>query len=120
MFTSLQKAAITQLSFLIISADGKILNSESRFAFTVWRKLGVESADIQAAKKMSAEQAYSIVKEMDSKSRELICAILGCLIVSDGDADTTEIEQWRQISEVCNMPKMTIPDAVRIAHENFD
>lgn len=119
MFTSLQKAAIVRLSFVIISADGKILDSESQFSCSVWHKIGVDATDGLAAKNMTALEAYNIVSQMEDSARELICAILGCLVISDGDADPNEIAQWRKISEVCNMPKMTIPEAVRIAHEKL-
>ena len=120
MFTSLQKAALVRLSFIIISADDVIQESESKFAFSVWKLVGVDAADVALAKEMTAIDACNIVSNMDASARELICAILGCLVVSDGNADPDEIKLWGAISEVCGMPTMTIAEATRIVREKFE
>ena len=82
--------------------------------------IGVGAEDAELAKSMTAIEACNIVAAMETSERELICAVLGCLVVSDGEADPDEIKLWGAISEVCGMPVMTISDAARIVREKFE
>ena len=57
MFTSEQKAAIIRISFFILSADGKIEDSEMAFSFSMWQLIGVNEQDADLARTMTGIEA---------------------------------------------------------------
>jgi uncharacterized tellurite resistance protein B-like protein len=114
MFTSEQKAAIVRISFFIISADGKIEDSEMDFSFAMWQLSGITEQDIALARQMTGLEACNIVTQMNDDDKAFVCALLGCTIVADGEAAEQEIRVWNTLSEICNLPAMNLQDAAKI------
>lgn len=114
MFTSEQKAAIVRISFFIISADGKIEDSEMDFSFAMWQLSGITEQDIALARQMTGLEACNIVTQMNEEDKAFVCALLGCTIVADGQAAEQEIRVWNTLTEICDLPTMNLEQAAQI------
>lgn len=110
-FTEEQKAAIVRISFFMIYADGKIADSEMDFSLSMWSLAGITESDRDRAKTMTGRDACNIVAAMNAEQKEFVCALLGCLIVSDGEIADSEVRTWIILSELCDLPPMEINEA---------
>ncbi|MBE6192583.1 MAG: hypothetical protein J6K33_04320 [Alistipes sp.] len=120
MFTSEQKAAIIRISFFILSADGKIEDSEMDFSFSMWQLIGVNEQDADLARTMTGIEACNVVTAMAEEDKSFVCALLGCMILSDGEAAEQEVRVWRTITEICNLPAMSIEQATEIVRARLE
>lgn len=118
-FKSYEKSAVTCLLALIVGADGEIHERELALSSLFFAKLGMTTEDLQAGEAMSSAQAFSIISGMASDKRKLVCALLGDVIMVDGDVDAREMAVWRAISSICNFPEMNIGEAHNIVVNYF-
>ena len=92
-------------------ADGRTDSKEVAVNLITFKKLGVDLEEIENAKTMSTLEAFTIIKKMLPQEKEFITAFLGTLIVADQDIDDKEMELWRLISTMCELPTMNLQDA---------
>lgn len=120
MFTIEQKAAIVRISFFILYADGKIEDREMDFSFSMWQLIGIGEQDAERARTMTGIEACNIVAQMADEDKSFVCALLGCLIISDGEVAEEEVRIWRVLSEICNLPSMNIEQAAAIVKARLE
>ena len=49
---------------------------------------------------------------MDEEKKRYVAALLGTILIIDGDVDDDELKLWRFTSEICSLPTMSIGEAV--------
>lgn len=111
-FTSKEKSAIVKISNMMIQADGKVEPKELLFSVTVIQKLNIDNADIARSELLSNTETLDIISRMTDNQKRLVCAFLGCLMAVDGNIDKTEQALWSLISTLCNLPTMTLREAI--------
>ena len=94
-------------------ADGHTDSRETAVNLITFKRLGIDSEEIEGAKKMSTLEAFSIIQKMLPHEKEFVTAFLGALIVADQDIDDKEMELWRLISTMCELPTMHLKEAAK-------
>lgn len=118
VFNESELAAILRLAYAIAMVDGKVEQEEvsaindpfvySRFPGREFNRL------LDAAGDQDFAEATTLLSEMDDTKKKFATAYLGTVIASDGHIDDKEVAMWNLISIICNLPKMTIEEAMDI------
>ena len=112
-FTSKEKSAIVKVSNMMILADGKVDPKELLFSMEIRQKLNIENADIKHSELLSNTEALDIISHMTDNQKRLVCALLGCMMAIDGNIDEAEHALWSLVSTLCNLPTMTLGEAIK-------
>lgn len=117
-FSRIEMVSIMKLAVLMASADGKFASEEKTMIFLHAESFGVEPQDftsiLEEAKSLKPEIALAAVTSMTSSQKRYVTAYLGTIIASDGDIDDAEIKLWGLISSLCDLPIMSIAEAIDI------
>lgn len=113
-FTSQEKQAIQCLATAMAMADGKVAVEELVVNSFFNNKFGISSGDVDASSRMSLETATSVVKNMSSAEKQLVCAYLGTILASDKNIDNNEMLLWSLLSMQCGFPKMSLAEAASL------
>ena len=108
-FTEEEKKAITNVTLVMILADGKVEKEELLTAFPILKAIGVESLEI--AKDMDEADACSIISRMTDVEKKFVAALLGVIMAVDGDVDAKELTIWQVVSTICGLPTMNVYQA---------
>ncbi len=111
-FTNQEKIAIVKVAVMMEGADGDCDIRETIVNWRTFEQLKITSENIEAAKKMSTLEAFSIIGNMLPSEKEFVAAFLGSLIMADHDVDDRELTLWRFISSMCQLPTMDIKEAL--------
>lgn len=98
-------------------ADGEFAQEELMVIFHELCRFGVRdeySATLleQEAIEMEFDKAFAIISKMDKKQKKYIAAYLGLIMASDGIIDERETMLWGYVSQICNLPEMSIEEAL--------
>ncbi len=117
-FNRLQLSAITNLALAMAKADGKVEQTELIFIALELNRFGLNEEDanaiINGADEMNSSTALAIVSTMKDEEKRYVTAYLGTMIAADKDIDDKEVALWGLISALCDLPTMTIKEAVEL------
>ncbi len=117
-FSRIEMVSIMKLAVLMASADGRFADEEKTMIALHAASFGVEPQDfksiLEEAKSLKPEMALAMVANMTSSQKRHVTAYLGTIIAADGDIDDSEMKLWGLISALCDLPTMSIKDAIEI------
>lgn len=109
-------AAILNMAQVIANADGKVTNQETLMMAIELARFGVspEKSEfiITLSNNLEASDAVSIISRMTPEEKRYVASYLGALICSDGEIDDNEVRLWSAISQICNLPRISIREAL--------
>ena len=73
----------------------------------------------EAKKNMSFEEAVEICKIMSMLEKRYLCALIGSVILADGIITNSELEFWRRLTSVVDLPIMSLEEAAQIYVANI-
>ena len=115
-FNRRQMAAILNVGRAMISADGRIDDNENVVMALELFSFGVPKEDLEglyaASDILKPSEAVAIISLFDLEQKTYVASFLGALMAADGDIDDREVALWRIISDVCDLPRMTISEAI--------
>ena len=115
-FSKNEMAAIFKLGKMMVTADGKIEDVEVLAIATELARFGVPENHVDEIEKLGDKMApaelLAEVAAMDAEQKRYVAAYLGGILVCDGDIDDAEVKLWTLVSEMCDLPRMNIVQAV--------
>lgn len=63
---------------------------------------------------MNSSTALSIISTMKDEEKRYVTAYLGTMIAADRDINDKEVALWGLISTLCDLPTMTINEAIEL------
>ena len=100
----------------MILADGSVDLSELKVLRKELMRLGVPDSNVQSvlegADALTPTAALFSIAAMDEEKKRYVAALLGTILIIDGDVDDDELKLWRFTSEICSLPTMSIGEAV--------
>lgn len=118
IFSDLELSAILRLAHAMANADGKITEAETAMIIIELNRFGVDQVKAQKlaeiGDKMGYPEACQIVSRMTSEEKKYVTAYLGAMICIDGDIDESETKLWSLITVLCDLPEMSIGEALQI------
>ena len=118
IFSDLELSAILRLAHAMANADGKITEAETAMIIIELNRFGVDQVKAQKlaeiGDKMGCPEACQIVSRMTSEEKKYVTAYLGAMICIDGDIDESETKLWSLITVLCDLPEMSIGEALQI------
>lgn len=116
--SKLEMSAIVRMAKIMALADGVVKEEEMKLIASQLHVFGVPDDDVctilEISDSMQPSEATSIINSMTSEQKKYVCAYLGVMIAIDGDTDDKETALWGLISTMCNLPTMTIAEALDI------
>ena len=110
--------AMVAMAVAMAGADGKVEENEVMAIvadLSGFGKDGDEIAEIvDDARNMDATDALSIVAKLGDEEKEYVTAFLAVVMAADGDIDDEELKLWRLITNVCNLPAMSVKEGVEL------
>ena len=113
-FTKNEMSAIAKLAVAMANADGKVEKNELAYIALEMVRFGVKDSDsiLEEAAGMEASTALAIVSNMTTEEKKYVTAYLGALMASDGNIDNKELALWKLVSTLCELPTMSVKEAV--------
>lgn len=100
------------------NADGNIAKEETTLIILELMRFGVDDKKAgiitKEAAALSTVEACIIISKMTSEEKKYVTAYLGAMICADGKIEDSEIKTWALITSICNLPPMTIGEALEI------
>lgn len=122
-FNRLQFVALIKVGKMMSLADGVVQRSEVKTMCDVVASFGVSNSDFESmlssADDMEPAIAISIITTMNESQKRYICAFLGAIIAIDGDVDDKEMALWGLLTALCDLPKMSILQALAIMNDEI-
>lgn len=101
----------------MVLADGKIDEEEKRALVIESLRIGVSpenAAKIEnTATSLEPSEACNIISKMTAEEKKYVAALLGSLMIVDGNIDDTEMRLWQLVSTICNLPTMNAVQALK-------
>ena len=117
-FTNNELCAILKLALVMANADGKVSEEESAMMCLELLRFGVDQDKVKVlaglGDKMSNLEACKIVSNMNADEKKYVTAYLGAIICADGNIDDSELKAWAVITALCDLPTMSIGEAIQI------
>ena len=117
-YTGLQLSAMTALAIFASSVDGECDDKEMQIIFG---HLGAyilseneRKAIITRALLIPFDEATGIVRQMNISQKRHFCAFLGVIILADGVITNSELQFWKELTYVADLPIMSISEAAQI------
>ena len=115
-FSKREMSAILNLATAMTSADGKAHPNEMKMMANECLRFGIDAEEakmlLSQSSKMKGSEALAIIAVMTDAQKRYICAYLGALMAIDGNIDDNEQTLWSLVSTLCDLPTMTIADAM--------
>ena len=115
-FSNVEMAAIIKTAMAMATADGKVEDNEKAMIAIEAARFNLGSDKFESLLKlstsMSATDSLAMIAAMDAAEKRYVAAYLGAMIAADGDIDDKEMSLWRLVSTLCDLPTMTIVDAI--------
>ena len=115
-FSKLEMSAIVKMAKAMALADGVIDPKEKIMMANELERFDVPSSDVRTileiGDSMQPSEAASVINAMNAEQKKYVAAYLGTMIAIDGDIDDTELVLWRFTSTICNLPTMSIAEAI--------
>ena len=111
-----QLAALSKLGAMIAVSDGNGDENEKLFLVKELVSFQLSSDEVlsvvEMGESMEASEALAIVGAMDNVQKMEACAFLGAMIAQDGKIDEKEVALWSLISQLCDLPTISIKEAL--------
>lgn len=118
IFTNQELGAILKMATVMANADGHISEEEKTMMAVELLRFGVNenkaSVITKEAATLTPVEACIIISKMTNEEKRYVTAYLGAMICADGKIENSEIKAWALISNLCNLPQMTIKEALDI------
>lgn len=118
VFTNQELGAILKVVGVVANADNKVTKEESALMLVELLRFGVvgEKADviIGEAEKFDFIGACLVISKMTYSEKKYVAAYFGAMICVDGKIDKVELNAWKLISHMCDLPVMHLEEAVEI------
>lgn len=114
-FTYEEKIATSKMAAIMMYADGKVEQTEQVIVASVFGKFKLSKSDIEEVNKMDKVVALMILSQMDTQKKRIVSAILGTIMIVDGNIASDELKLWRFVANVCEFPILEIDDCSQIA-----
>ena len=115
-FNKLQFIALIKLGKAMQAADGRLDEQELNVMSAVVISFGVTPSDyaemLVLSDEIDATTALGIIASMTSSQKKYVCAFLATIMVADGDVDPKEHALWNLTTALCDLPVMTIKEAL--------
>lgn len=122
-FNKLQFIALIKLGKAMQAADGRLDEEELNVMSAVVISFGVSPADyaemLVLSDEIDATTALGIIAGMNASQKRYVCAFLATIMVADGDIDPKEHALWNLTSALCDLPTMTINEALEYMKNEF-
>lgn len=122
-FNRLEMEAVVKLAMQIAAADGKFAEEEKIMIALNAASFGISPDLFESifhdAMTMKSELALAAIAAMDSDQKRYVTAYLGTIIAADGDIDDSEMKIWSLVSALCDLPTMSIAEAMKIMKEEI-
>ena len=113
--------AIMSMVHAMIVADGKVADEEISVISAEMIKFGIPLTDFKElflkGRDMEPSIAVEIVSKMTYEQKKYVAAYLGNIMAVDNDIDGREIALWKLLSQLCNLPSMTVAEAIKYMRE---
>ena len=118
IFSTKEFSAILHLSKAMVLADGKVEQIELAAIANEFKRFGVGTAStdtlLKKADNIELSEAIAIVSRMNLENKRYVAAFLGTIMAVDMDINDSEMALWKLISTLCDLPTMSIKDAISI------
>ena len=115
-FNGREMTAIIKLAKAMVLVDGEIDRMEVNVMSIESLRFGVQPDDFRkllaASDQMSSKEAFGLVSDMSLEKKTYVTAYLGVIIAADGEIDDKELTLWKLVTALCDLPEMTIDDAL--------
>ncbi|PIE84018.1 MAG: hypothetical protein CSA07_03955 [Bacteroidia bacterium] len=116
MFNREEITAVARLAHTMIVADGEVDQNEMEAFAGELQRFGVGEAEVpklmEAMFAMKPVDAMAKVAHMNPNQKRYVCAFLAGIMVIDGEVHEEEIAVWRMTSFYCELPEMSIEEAL--------
>ena len=113
--------AIAKIANAMIAADGKVDDNEMCSWTLEMERFGVAEEDFHTLFEQSEEidfiAALSAIKNFDEEQKSYVGAFIGTLMAIDGDIDEAELKLWQLVSTFCDLPTMSLGEALQYMAE---
>ena len=118
-FKSNELFAIFKVASMMANADSVVYPDEERCISEELMHLGAKTLEEreQVEKNgfaMKPLEALNIISGFTVEQKRYINAFLGYVISIDGDIADAELALWRLVGELCELPKMSVRQAISI------
>lgn len=118
-FKSHEMYAVYKVASMMANADGVIYPDEVKIISDEMESLGVKSDKDKKilednGKIMRPLDALNIISNLTEDQKKHINAFFGSIISIDGDIDDAELALWRLVGELCELPKMSVRQAINL------
>ena len=117
-FTDRELSAIFRMAVVVADADGNISNEETVLMAREFVRFGVSEDKVQSimveALQLSPADACVTISKMTSEEKRYVTAYLGTIICVDGRIQDSEMRAWALTSKICDLPTMSLGDAIEI------
>lgn len=120
-----QLAAVLRMAYLMAEADGMVSYEEAFEMKLEEAFMGFgpeESAQLEAVvAELDPLAACTMIATIpDEDVKAYVAAFFGTVIAADGVITESEVAVWATISEICNLPEMSIEEALTIMEGDDD
>lgn len=117
-FSRIEMVSIMKLAMQMAAADGQLADEELAAISAHAASFGIGEDDLKQilteAASIKPALALSVVANMTSSQKRYVTAYLGAIIAVDGDIDDSEMKLWSLISALCDLPTMSVGEALEI------
>lgn len=115
-FSKNEMAAIIYWAAKMAAVDGHVDDSEIDMITSTVRRFGISSSEAKnmflMAETVDPTDAVRIVSLMPYAKKRFVTAYLGTQIAIDYHIDDKEMALWALVSSICNLPTMSIKEAI--------
>ncbi|PIE84186.1 MAG: hypothetical protein CSA07_03005 [Bacteroidia bacterium] len=115
-FSTEEIVAVTRLVNVMIMADGSADKREVGTLSHELARLGVgpeqQPGVLDTALALRPVDAVARVARMDQERKRYVSAFLANAMISNGEIHDAELVQWRQLTHLCELPEMSIEQAL--------
>ena len=118
-FKSEELFAIYKVASMMANADGVVYPDEEKCISDEMAHLGVATPEESKSVEdnglaMKPLAAMNIISDFNNEQKRYINAFLGSIISIDGDIADAELALWRLVGELCDLPKMSVRQAINL------
>ena len=118
----IELTALLSAGMFLSNVDGRVADEEKEVLINELKSFNVtdEEAEIylKVAIDLTVEQTVEILKAMSLEAKKYACGYLGAVMICDGDVADDEMDGWRAFSGACEVPTMTLGEAIEFWRNN--
>lgn len=114
--TKKELTAMVCMAAAMAEADGKVEDGEVMAVVADLAGYGHSEEEIaeiiEMAEDMEPSEAIGLVSKLGDEEKEYVTAFLAVVMAADGDIDDEEVAFWNLMTILCDLPEMTVREAV--------